>query len=70
MPIMSTVVNIRCAYLNMQVSVLDHPDRAFLVLGAIESFYSVEWPYLWANLDKFGFGSIFLPEGLPVVFHS
>lgn len=59
MPNMSTEVNIRRAYLNMQVLVLDHSDRTFLTLDAIKAFDSVEWPYLWAALGKFGLGSIF-----------
>lgn len=58
-PSRSTVLKIRRLFLNLQIPVDNPSNRAVLSLDAAKAFDSVEWPYLWEVLGKFGLGDQF-----------
>lgn len=45
---------------NIQTHVDNEASRALLSLDANKVFDSIEWGYLWAMLEKFGFGATFI----------
>ena len=59
-PTRSTAQNLRRLFLNLQIPVDNPGDRAMFSLDAAKAFDSVEWPYLWEVLMRFGVGSTFL----------
>lgn len=60
MPGRSTSINLRRLFTNLQAAHDTTGSRAVLALDAHKAFNSVEWPYLFEVLAKFGFGTTFI----------
>lgn len=60
MPNSATSINIRKAYLNLQVPMSNTGSRAILSLDVTKAFDSLEWQYLLQVLGAFQFGSGFV----------
>lgn len=57
-PTRSTAQNL--LFLNLQLPTDNSGKRAILSVDAAKAFNSVEWPYLWEVMAKFGVGTTFI----------
>lgn len=58
-PSRSTAQNLRRLFLNLQLPTDNQGNRAILSLDSAKALDSVEWPYLWDVLTRFGVGPSF-----------
>lgn len=59
MPNFSSTVNIIYGYLNIQIPINNHTNKALLALDALKALDEIELHYRWAVLDQFQMGPNF-----------
>lgn len=69
MPDKATFFSIRRFYTNIQVNHDNVGTRVVVSLDAAKAFDSVEWTYLWATLNAFGFGQHFI-QWVKLLYHA